>query len=160
MGEVIRQLEFNNKNEMKQFLEDEFSFSLSLKEGESIYHNQELKSILVNLSLEYKEDKLKLNIIKLVTLKAFLLSKDQDMDIVDLIFNIDKTMKMSLNGVKKSEAGILDDQNLKEFLNLAKIKVDEITKEKVLLSDNKRQVSVEYKDCSYDFNTIEIIKEF
>ncbi len=160
MAKVIRQIEFDSKVDMKKFLHDEFDYVFDLNKEEFSYKNQELNDILVNLELEYKNDKVCLTISKLVTLKAFLLSKEQQMDIVDLIFKIDKIMNMSSDGLEKRQSGILDDNNLKTFLSKADIKAEALKEDSVELSDNKRVVSVECRDGSYDFNTIKLIKEF
>ena len=162
MGKVIRELEFDSIEDMKKFLNQEFDYSIILnqKQKNDEYKNQELRDILVNLKLEYKDDKVYLTISKLVTLKAFLLSKEQDMDIVDLVFKIDGIMNMSRGGLEKTKLGISNDDNLKEFLDESNIKSEQLERSSIKLCDNKRSVSIDSIDGSYDFNTIQPIEEF
>ena len=82
------------------------------------------------------------------------------MDIADLVFKIDRTMNMSKRGLTKTNKGILDDDSLKEFLFQANITIEQIEESRIKLSDNKRSVSVEYRNKSYDFNSIQLIEEF
>ena len=89
-----------------------------------------------------------------------MLSKQQNMDIADLVFKIDRTMNMSKRGLTKTNKGILDDDSLKEFLFQANITIEQIEESRIKLSDNKRSVSVEYRNKSYDFNSIQLIEEF
>ncbi|AFS78786.1 hypothetical protein Curi_c17790 [Gottschalkia acidurici 9a] len=161
MGKVYREVVFDNKLSIEKFLADEFNVLLKLDSGQSLsYSNQELKSVLVNLDITEEEGKATLTISKLVSLKAFLLSKEEGMDVVKLIATIDDVMKLSSNGVKSDSMGIPNDENLKEFLSKANIRVESIVEDKVFLSDGKRKVSVKCKNNFYDFNQIELIEEY
>ena len=161
MGKVYRKIVFDSKLSIEKFLQDEFNVSIELDSDQSLnYPSQELKTVLVNLDITEKEDKFILTISKLVSLKAFLLSKEEGMDVVKLIATIDDVMKLSLNGVKSDSMGIPNDESLKEFLNKANIRVENIIEDKVFISDHKRKVSVKCKDNFYDFNQIELIEEY
>ena len=160
MGKVTRTLEFRGEEKMKEFLKEEFDHLIILSQEDQEFKNQELNDILVNLNVQHKNNGVCLTISKLVTLKAFLLSKQQNMDIADLVFKIDRTMNMSKRGLTKTNKGILDDDSLKEFLFQANITIEQIEESSIKLSDNKRSVSVEYRNKSYDFNSIQLIEEF
>lgn len=160
MGRVTRQLKFDNKEDMKIFLEDEFDYLIDLTKDVFEYENQQLDDILVNLKIECENEEVYLTISKLVSLKAFLLSKEQNMNIIDLVYKIDKVMNMSNHGLKKSRTGICYDNNLKEFLHKANIKVEELEKDIIKLTDAKRSVCLKHKNQCLDFNTINLIEEF
>ena len=156
MAKVVRRIEFNEEKDLLNFLEKEYNISLDLgKEDNCEFKNQELDSVLVNLSVSKEKDKSVLTISKLVSLKAFLLGKEEGMDVLNLIKTIDKVMNMSSNGVKTNDVGIVHDENIKEFLNKASIQIESNTDGKVILADNKRKASVEYLENTFDFNTIE-----
>lgn len=154
MGKVISKLKEVNRNNFIDILSSEFKvndeFLEVINEGNKvIYKNIELDSVLVNAIWEegaYLE--------KLVSLKAFLLSKEQGMDINMLLFNINRVMKISkeLNVFKGS---IKLDNNLRSFLEGAKINIDI---ENGILNDSKRSVNVNIIDDRVDFNSIKEIR--
>lgn len=121
--------------------------------GNIVYKNIELDSILLNA--EEVDNEIKLT--KLVSLKAFLLSKEQGMDINNLIFNINRIMRLSNNDLALEEDSILYNEDLKVFFNTANIKVDKISEKELILNDGKRTASVKLNRNKVDFNTIKEI---
>ena len=79
MGKVTRTLEFRGEEKMKEFLKEEFDHLIILSQEDQEFKNQELNDILVNLNVQHKNNGVCLTISKLVTLKAFLLSKQRCM---------------------------------------------------------------------------------
>ncbi|MEF9951608.1 MAG: hypothetical protein RR840_03290 [Clostridium sp.] len=156
MGKVINKLKINLSSEenVLELLSNSYSINTNdmviVKEKEcTIYKNLELNTILANLVVE--ENSIYLE--KLVSLKAFLLSKEQGMDINKLIFNINSVMNMSC-GIDLCNEGIIINNNLEDFLLSANIgfNMDNLT-----LKDSKREASIKMKDRVIDFNTIEEI---
>lgn len=159
MGKVVRKINFEGKS-IVDFLKTMYSINTDsmvneLVDNKNYYKNIELDSILVNVT--HEENNILIN--KLVSLKAFLLSKEQGMDINDLLKNIDKVMKMSENGLKKAEEALLFDSELKLFLSNASIEVIDSNREKVTLSDGKRVVNVNLHNEKLDFNSIVEVEE-
>lgn len=166
MGKVIRNIKFKSLKDAQSFLKKEFNFELSSKERcdkvedkRIVYKNKELDSILVNLEIEEGKEDTLLSINKLVSLKAFLLSKEQGMDINSLISNINRVMKMSSQSISTAEGRIIVDDNIKVFLSKAKIETLGNDNGKIILDDGKRKVSIGYLEdktgrVSYNFNEI------
>lgn len=155
MGKVIKNVAINEGTNAIEFLKQIYSVNTDFVEEKienenKIYKNIELDSILVNV----EEEKQNIKISKLVSLKAFLLSKEQEMNINDLLSNINKVMSMSESGLNKIDDSLSYDDNLKEFLHKANIEVVEDNGESVVLNDGKRSVKVDYKGKSLNFNTI------
>lgn len=156
MGKVIRSINISEGTNCIEFLKKMYSVNTDFLEeknieyGNKIYKNIELDSILVNI----EENKTNIKISKLVSLKAFLLSKDQGMNINELIYNIDKVMRMSDKGLTKSKEFLVYDDGLEEFLHKANIEVVEVNSEHIVLNDRKRVAKVKYKSKNINFNTI------
>lgn len=155
MGKVIKNISINEGTNVIEFLKQIYSVNTDFVEEKienenKIYKNIELDSILVNV----EEEKTNIKISKLVSLKAFLLSKEQEMNINDLLYNINKVMSMSESGLNKIEDSLAYDDKLKEFFNKANIEVVEDNDESVILNDGKRSVKVDYTGKSLNFNTI------
>lgn len=155
MGKVIKNIGINEGINVIEFLKQIYSVNTDFVEEKienenKIYKNIELDSILVNV----EEEKKNIKISKLVSLKAFLLSKEQEMNINDLLYNINKVMRMSESRLNKIEDSLAYDDNLKEFLNKANIEVVEDNKESIILNDGKRTVKVDYNNKNINFNTI------
>ncbi|KNF08967.1 hypothetical protein CLPU_4c00130 [Gottschalkia purinilytica] len=170
MAKVIRELEFGKKSEALDFLKKEFSLSLSeddaiINNNNFSYPKKELNTVLVDLAITEKENKAVLTISKLVSLKAFLLAKEEGMNVVELIGKIDRTMKLSSNGVKITKLGIVHNKDFEDFLHSTKIILEESSNDSITLYDGKRQAIVkrieiddtagnELIETIYDFNEI------
>lgn len=159
MGKVIRKINLEEDINIVDFLKKIYSVNTDCMEselidGNTLYKNIELDSILVNVTKEENE----IIISKLVSLKAFLLSKEQGMNINDLLANIDKVMKMS-NGLNKGDSYIDLDSELKKFLATANMEVVSKNEDKVTLSDGKRFAIVNVKDGKIDFNSISEVEK-
>lgn len=155
MGKVIRKINIEEDMDVVKFLKTIYSVNTDdmtseLADGNPFYKNIELDSILVNVTKENNS----IIISKLVSLKAFLLSKEQNMNINDLLENIDKVMKMSESGLNKSKNSINFDNELKAFLKGANIEVVSENHEKITLSDGKRSANVNVSNGKIDFNSI------
>lgn len=155
MGKVIRNINISEGTNCIDFLKQMHNVNTDfleekIEEGNKIYKNIELDSILVNV----EENKNNIKISKLVSLKAFLLSKDQGMNINELIYNIDKVMGMSEKGLTKAEEFLIYDKKLEEFLHKANIEVVEINSEYIVLNDRKRKAQIKCKNKKINFNTI------
>lgn len=128
------------------------AFGIDFVKGQAEYRGAEIEDILVDLNIEEKEEYLEVGISKLVSLKAFLLSKESGMDINELVTKIDRIMEMSEGGFDTNEEGVLYDSNLEKFFEVANMKSEGNT-----IDDGKRRATVEMKDGRVDFNTIEEI---
>ncbi|MEF9933954.1 MAG: hypothetical protein RR539_01490 [Clostridium sp.] len=152
MGKVKRNLRNLNSVNLIEEIGKQFSVNTEylqiVKEEDRItYKNIELNTILVNLISEGESVYLE----KLVSLKAFLLSKEQGMDINTLINNINSVMSISCK-LNSSEEGIVINSELEGFLGAAAIEFDA---KKGLLTDSKRQARVNINNGVIDFNSIE-----
>lgn len=156
MGMVSRVIEFRSKEELLDYLKLEYGFEPDLeskKVGAIELGEIELGDILVKAEIECFEKEAVLRLKKLVSLKAFLLSKEAGMDINKLLYDIDSLMNMSEDGLNWSGTLISDDKSLEEFLDAAGI--DKTGDNE--LKDSKRTVKVKKIMGSYDFNSIEEI---
>ncbi|KMT20990.1 hypothetical protein [Clostridium cylindrosporum] len=158
MGKVVRTLKFDGRKSAIEELKNIYSVNreneiIKVEEGVTTYKGVELDSILVNIIEEINNSDTVIKIEKLVSLKAFLLSKEQNMDINLLLYNIDKVMKMSDDGLNKDEHGIIFDNQLKAFLKEANIDAVD-SEDNIILSDGKRKTSVAVHNNSINFNTI------
>ena len=157
MGKVIRQLGILENSSVVDYLKEIYSVNTDLMEKiiedkKVIYKNIELDSILVNVVEEEKH----ISLTKLVSLKAFLLSKEQKMDINNLLLNIDKVMNMS-SGLALEDNSILLDNNLKSFFSKADMNIIDTCEKSIKLSDGKRKVTLSIRENKIDFNSIEEI---
>jgi hypothetical protein len=150
MGRVTRSLEFNDRSELEEYLRVEHK--IQLHPNEKVFKEVELGTIIVDMEIEEHKSNAVLNLSKPVSLKAFLLAREANMNVNMLISDIDTLMQLSKDGVKYSESGILDDDSLSEFFERAGIKK---TVDREILKDNYRTAKVEYTDGHYDFNKIE-----
>lgn len=155
MGKVIRQLGILENSSVVDYLKEIYSVNTDLMEKKvenkkTTYKNIELDSILVNAIEEEKN----IYITKLVSLKAFLLSKEQGMDINNLLLNIDKVMCMS-SGLALKDSGIVFDNALKSFFSKADMNIIDNSEKSIKVSDGKRKVILNIKENKIDFNSIE-----
>lgn len=151
MGLVSRVIEFRSKEDMLDYFKVEYGFEPDLESKE--FGEIELGDILVKAEIECFETEAVFRMKKLVSLKAFLLSKEAGMDVNKLLYDIDSLMNMSEDGLNWSGTLISDDKSLEEFLDAAGI--DKVGDNK--LKDSKRVVKVKKIMGSYDFNSIEEI---
>lgn len=154
MGKIIRKLELKDEKVI-DFLSSIYSVNTNdmeilSEDNITTYKNIELDSILVNVSQE--QNILKIN--KLVSLKAFLLSKEQDMNINELLYNINKVMKMSTEELNKTEDFIVLNDSLKQFFKVANIEIIKLGNKDIILSDGKRKVKISKEYNNIYFNTI------
>ena len=155
MGKVIRQLGILENSSVIDYLKGIYNVNTDLVEKKvedkkTTYKNIELDSILVNAVEEEKN----IYITKLVSLKAFLLSKEQGMDINNLLLNIDKVMDMS-SGLVLKDNGIVLDNALKSFFSKADMNIVDDLEKSIKVSDGKRKVILSTKENKIDFNSIE-----
>lgn len=149
MGVINRTIEFENREEIEDYLRTEYK--LEFPQGESVLREVELNTILVDLEIEERKNRTFLKFRKPVSLKAFLLAREADMDVNLLIYNIDRLLNLSEEGVVYNKDGISDDEALSQFLSKAEIQV---LSEKNTLKDKYRKANVDSTERYYDFNTI------
>lgn len=149
MGMVKRELYFRDRGELMDYLKMQYDFEIS--EGDSELKGIELNTILVDAEIEDMKNEVVLRLKKLVSLKAFLLSRETGMDINKLVFNIDDLMKMSEDGLNWNGNWIADDESLAEFFRAAGISKGDVDG---ALKDGKRSVNVKKLRGNYDFNSI------
>ncbi|MEG0371053.1 MAG: hypothetical protein RR645_02035 [Clostridium sp.] len=152
MGKVTRIIKIKNKISGVEYLKTIYN---SVSQGDErlelngtvVHKGLEIDSILVNVIEDYNEIKME----KLVSLKAFLLSKEEGMDVNNLIINIDKVMKITDNGLLQVRNGIKLNYELKIFLERASIRLD---LKGGILNDTKREVRIKIEEDILDFNSI------
>lgn len=155
MGKVVKYINVDGEasciDKLKKLYKvDDNLLNIKVENGNKVYKDVELNSILVNV----EEGKDIIKVSKLVSLKAFLLSKEQGMDINDLLYNIDKVMSMSKKGLNKLNNSLVYNDELEGFLNKANISLIEINSGYIILNDGKRSVKVVCENKMADFNTI------
>ncbi len=152
MGRVYTDRMFEKDERIVDYLKE--NYGIEYTSDRDVYEEAVVDDIMVTLKIENLDNFLSLKISKLVSLKAFLLSKEQGMDINDLVYNIDRIMDMSEEGLITRRNGILYDKNLKRFFEVANMKVSG-----EIVDDGKRKARIKLEDDVFDFNTIEEITE-
>ncbi len=147
MARVYTERTFEKDERALDYIKDNFGIEYDGSQNE--FSDAVIEDIMVNLKIASSDNFVTLKIDKLVSLKAFLLSKEQGMDINILVQKIDRIMNMSTNGLSRDKNGIIIDSEFKRFLEIAGMKIKGNT-----IEDNKRKVEVEITEDRLDFNTI------
>lgn len=147
MGRVFTERSFEKDERFLDYVKDNFGIDYDGSQTE--YKDVEIDDIMVNIKIEDLDNFISLKMDKLVSLKAFLLSKEQGMDINLLVQKIDRIMNMSDNGLTRDKEGIVINSELERFFEIAGMKFYNNN-----IEDNKRVVEVVINEDKIDFNTV------
>lgn len=158
-------IKFQDKKSLAGYMDKTYGFQFEFNESDILkeYKNVELDDILVSLTAKTTaEGETHLVISKLVSLKAFLLSKDSGTDINSLVKKIDKILNLSMGTLESGNDGIAYDECLSNFFHNSKMHLDLDSKGSlVILDDGKRKarmrISQNNSKVHIDFNSIEEI---
>lgn len=147
MGRVFTERSFEKDERFLDYVKDNFGIDYDGSQTE--YKDVEIEDIMVNIKIEDLDNFISLKMDKLVSLKAFLLSKEQGMDINLLVQKIDRIMNMSDNGLTRDKDGIVINSELERFFEIAGMKFYNNN-----IEDSKRVVEVVINEDKIDFNTV------
>lgn len=152
MGKITTERVFEKDDRIVEYFKE--NFNIKYEKDKNYYENVYIKDLLVNLNINNIDNYIIVKISKLVSLKAFLLSIEENIDVNKLIQKIDTLFNITQEGIETKNNGIVYDHNLERFLEIVNMKLEDN-----IINDEKRKARIEIIDRIIDFNTLKEIKE-